>query len=217
MEQFLIHQIDKEYNSIYEDALNATQMEHSEARYARFYNTLQFYKQSRDLFGVTAEAGCWRGLFSYMLLRYRSTKRISHAIFDSFEGLSEPSADDFGRYSEEEMKGRFSCSIDQVNRNLVKFDNVYLYKGWIPRVLYKADEECNPVYSFVHVDVELFEPTYHCLKYFWSRMCKGGILVCDDCGYLSFPGSNKAMNKFCNEERLSPIYLTTGNGVLIKR
>lgn len=221
MSEFLIHKIDENYRKLYATALKATQMEHSEERYARFYNLLQFYKQSLKLpnYYYTAEAGCWRGLSSYMMLQSSEShnkKDVSnHVIFDSFEGLSSPSEQDVGFYSPDEMKGRFACDLYQVTKNLESFnDRVTYVPGWIPESFKQINQ--NTQYKFVHIDVELFEPTYASLQYFYPQLVKGGIIVCDDCGYVSFPGSNRAMNQFCEETNIQPIYLTTGNGVIIK-
>jgi O-methyltransferase len=225
MEKFLIHQRDRWYNKVYTEALAATQMEHSEARYARFWNMIQFFKQTEKVGGIIGEAGCWRGLSSYLLLAARDhgvdwfPKPKFLQIFDSFEGLSKPSRDDLGHYSEKDMQGRFSCPQHVVFNNLSqdeKFTRFGLAKGWIPNILTDSYAK-KEVFSFVHIDVELYKPTYESLKFFWPRLNLGGVIVVDDCGYLSFPGSNKAMTKFCKEQKLNPIYLTTGNGVLIKR
>lgn len=223
----LLHQTDSEYQSIYKRALEATQMEHNQSRYDRFYHLLQFFKQTFHLHGDVAECGAWRGMSSYMMLETRrrspeAPKLVRHFIIDSFEGLSIPSPEDISSvYDSSEIKGRFACSLEQVDKNLAQFDWIRFVKGWIPKV-FEPDSLVNNSldlfgYSFVHIDVELYEPTLASLNFFYPKMNKGGIIVCDDCGYDAFPGSHKAMNKFCEENKLSPIYLTTGNGVLIKR
>ena len=56
-------------------------------------------------------------------------------------------------------------------------------------------------YSFVHIDVDLYEPTYESLKYFAPRMSCHGIIVCDDYGYSMFPGSTRAVELFLEESR----------------
>ena len=43
-------------------------------------------------------------------------------------------------------------------------------------------------YRFVHIDVDIYEPTYACLEYFHPRMVEGGLIVIDDYGFPSWPG-----------------------------
>ena len=51
-------------------------------------------------------------------------------------------------------------------------------------------------YSFVHIDVDLYQPTLDSHEYFFERLHKGGIIVCDDYGYSQFPGASLAVDKF---------------------
>ena len=46
-------------------------------------------------------------------------------------------------------------------------------------------------FSFIHIDVDLFEPTFESLKFFYPRLKKGGIIVCDDYNFTDFPGQKK--------------------------
>ena len=78
-------------------------------------------------------------------------------------------------------------------KKVSKLNNIHLNKGWIPNVLkIEADRK----YSFVHIDVDLFEPTFYAHKYFFERLSPGGIIVCDDYGYNIFPGAAKAVEEF---------------------
>lgn len=219
---YLIQYNDPHYKSLYSQALEATQMEHSEDRYNRFWHMLQAYNQTNQLPGLVAECGSWRGMSSYMMLEHTARKQPhrqeTHIIIDSFEGLSAPGPNDVSSvYSADQIKGRFACSLETVKENLSRFSNVQLVKGWIPQVLAENEAKLDKVYRFVHIDVEMYEPTLSALKFFWPRMGPGGMIVCDDCGYNAFPGSQHAMESFAQIHGLSPMYLTTGNGILIKR
>ena len=46
--------------------------------------------------------------------------------------------------------------------------------------------------SFVHLDVDLYEPTRACLDYFLPRLSPGGFVICDDYGAPTFPGAARA-------------------------
>ena len=49
-------------------------------------------------------------------------------------------------------------------------------------------------YRFVHLDVDLYQPTRDSFDYFYPRLIKGGIIVCDD---YNWPGARKAIEEAC--------------------
>jgi O-methyltransferase len=92
------------------------------------------------------------------------------------------------------------------------FPGASLHKGWIPEVLAELPEA---PWSFVHVDVDLYQPTLDCLKYFFPRLVPGGVIVCDDYGSPAFPGARRAWIEFCGDS-LGYVALPTGQSVLVK-
>ncbi len=154
--------------------------------------------------GDFAECGCFNGnsLFATkkLLNEKKSSKKIH--VFDSFEGgLSEFEEDDLrdslikSQNEAEKVKNQFASSFDQVSKKVEKYNNIFLNKGWIPQ-LFESQEDRK--YSFVHVDVDLYKPTYESHKYFYERLSPGGIIVCDDYGYNQFPGATRAVDQFVN-------------------
>ena len=52
-------------------------------------------------------------------------------------------------------------------KNLLKeFEFIKIYKGWIPEVF----KENNKTYQFVHIDVDLYQPTFDALNYFFPKL-----------------------------------------------
>jgi hypothetical protein len=58
-------------------------------------------------------------------------------------------------------------------------------------------------YSFVHVDMDIYEPTRAALEFFYKRMNEGGVFVVDDYGHLK--GVTKAVDEFAAENQLKVI------------
>ena len=56
------------------------------------------------------------------------------------------------------------------NEVLKDFDFVKIYKGWIPEKFNLVD---NSKFSFVHIDVDLYEPTLKSLEFFFPRLEEG--------------------------------------------
>lgn len=160
--------------------------------------------------GEIAECGCARGLSSFQLC---AAFRKAHPewqgetfhVFDSFEGLSAPGEEDAidasaahgHNIAEHSSAGRFAVSRDIVARNLHRlFPRASLHAGWIPQVFVGQPERR---YRFVHVDVDLYQPTRDSLHYFFPRLSPGGIIVTDD--YI-WPGTRKAFHEFVSEHTL---------------
>ena len=156
--------------------------------------------------GDMAECGCWNGCSLHgtaTLLDLNKQNRNIH-VFDSFDG-------GLSSFAEEDTKNS-SLPVDQINSITQHFksdfhllnnkiirkgwNNIILNKGWIPDVFLGYPER---KYAFVHIDVDLFDPTYQSLKYFSSRMSRHGIIICDDYGYSMFPGSTSAVDLFIKE------------------
>ena len=139
------------------------------------------------------EVGVYKGGSAYMIAN-SNPKRIFFA-FDTFEGLPAIGQEDLVNGKAQHTKGDFSdTSLESVKEFLKDCDNVILYKGLFPRGIPPkfSDEK----FSFVHIDVDLYEPTLDCLKFFWPRMLEGGIIVSDDYKWKATPGVERAFNEF---------------------
>ena len=91
------------------------------------------------------------------------------------------------------QKKYFKSSEEEVKKLLKSYKFVKIYKGWIPE---KFKEIKNKKISFLHLDVDLYEPTLSSLKFFYPRLKKGGIIVCDDYNISAFPGAKIAWDEF---------------------
>jgi O-methyltransferase len=161
--------------------------------------------------GDTAECGVFEGAGSWLICQSVAahTAPRTHYVFDSFEGLSAPSTEDGTAWA----KGNLSCGIDIVKRNLSPFERVELHKGWIPQAFEGVGAA---TFAFVHIDVDLYEPTRDSMQFFYERMSSGGIIICDDYGFTTCPGATKAVDEFLADKPEKMVSLPTGGGFLIK-
>ncbi|MFA6105010.1 MAG: TylF/MycF/NovP-related O-methyltransferase [Patescibacteria group bacterium] len=135
--------------------------------------------------GDVAEVGVYKG--GSIKLICEATKKPIHA-FDTFEGLPDLSEHD---NPQQFHRGDFSFSLESVKKYLKDYTNISFYKGLFP---FTAEPVKNKMFSFVHFDVDIYESTLECLKFFYPRMNKGGAIISHD--YFGAPGVTKAFDEF---------------------
>jgi len=189
------------YTTAMEKSENASNNEFP--KQMRFYSLIQIVKYILNKNEVSdfAECGCWKGHSSYIISKLieESKKQISFHIFDSFEGLSKPTIEDKELFykdakTKKQISAQFSSSEKFVKDKVLKgFNFVKTYKGWIPN---RFNEVKNKNFSLVHIDVDLYKPTLSSLEFFFPKLSKGGVIVCDDYNASSFPGANGAWDQY---------------------
>jgi O-methyltransferase len=219
---------DETFKSFYREGIKASGSRHNpEVVHQRMYNAVEFLRYSLDLEGEVVECGAFLGLSSYVFCNYirladPDFEGAGYHIFDSFEGLSQPSEQDaitdesFGAVgTHAQPAGSFHGSLDTVKTTLRDFPGVEYHQGWIPESFAGQPER---KYKFVHVDLDLYDPIKGAVEYFYPRLVKGGVIVIDEYGFPRWPGARRALDEFCQAHGLTtPVCLTTGNGVLIKK
>ena len=212
-----------EYMQVLQEGLNKAKMKDNALRRARFFHLTQLLQLTRGIPGYTAEAGVFRGLSSYLICQYlrreiSSYNGETHHMIDSFEGLSKPVEEDGEFPMKRHVEGAFThTSLEVARETLQDFKGVNIHQGWIPRVFENLPEQ---KYRFVHIDLDVYEPTLASFRYFYPRMSPGGIMLCDDFGPWAnhnWPGCIRAVNEFANESGQVYALLNSGNVFFIKR
>ena len=197
------------------------------ARIQGVMNLAHYFLHSLSLEGARAECGVFQGLSALYVCRVAALKckEFTGADFhlvDSFEGFPEPRPEDFIAVNRGKdgtarapafKQGDAAASLEHVRRVLRDFPCVHFHQGFIPQTL-----SCLPEtrWAFVHIDVDLYQPTLESLEYFYPRMVTGGIAICDDYGSRLFPGARKAWDRYCNRHGIPFIVLDTGQSVIIR-
>ena len=167
----------------------------------------QLVKLASHVPGNTAECGVLEGSSSYLIAR-AFPDRVHHA-FDSFEGCSAPTEGDNAYF----FRGEMAISLEQAAKNLSDCPNIALHKGWIPDCF---PEVADSSFAFVHIDVQLEQPTRDSLQFFYPRLNPGGILVFDDYGFTTCPGARHAIDDFMLDKSEPIIDLPTGSAFIVK-
>lgn len=164
--------------------------------------------------GAIAELGVYRGDTAALINAYSPNRKLY--LLDTFSGFSERSQEE-----EERATGDLidAVQFSDTNMSLVadKMRNkskVNLIQGFFPDTCGQLPDDTE--YALVHLDADLYIPTYEALKYFYPRMCRGGYIVVHD--YHAWIGAHKAVNDFIEEIGIFcvPMPDKSGSAVILK-
>jgi O-methyltransferase len=192
-------------------------------RQCRLYSTFQMASYATRLpAGDVVECGCWHG---HSALGIATLLEAGHFagrfhIFDSFEGgLSDFGPKDQSSFQltgdEQRLQtDQFRSDLSFVRSVLGRFSFVELHPGWIPETF--ASFEPRPV-RFVHVDVDMYDPTKAALEFFWEALVPGGVMVIDDYNHAVFEGATRAVDEFLMDRTPRLFYsVPFGSAYIIK-
>lgn len=152
--------------------------------------------------GDLAEVGVAYGASAKLICQFAGHRKLH--LFDTFEGLPEPTLADNPKYK----AGQYSCSQESVQQYLGDLD-VEFHKGIFPLT---ADAVADKTFSFVHLDLDLYEGTMASLQFFYPRLSPGGILISHD--YLLAKGVKTAFSEFF-ASRPEPVIELIGDQCMI--
>jgi O-methyltransferase len=187
---------------------------------------LQYFFAGFDVPGARAECGAYRGATALLLCHaWRSRDSAFRGggmyLVDSFTGTSASvqqdlipvrGSDDTTRMEPFFPAGKSDTSPELVRSFFGDYPEVTLCAGWIPQAFAKLPERD---WSFVHLDVTLYEPTLAALEYFHPRLNPGGVIFCD--GSIFCPGARAACDDFSAKHDVPFIVLGHRETVLLKR
>jgi hypothetical protein len=161
------------------------------------YQLVSCARATAKVQGEIAEVGVYRGGSARLMCEVRGNRAVY--LFDTFEGL--PSTDQLdSRFG----AGQYAASLEKVQGYLAEFPNVHIYKGLFPAT---SGPIADKRFSFVHLDVDLYQPTRDSLEFFYSRVNPGGMFLVHD--YLWAEGVRKAVQEFF-DTRPEPILELAG-------
>jgi hypothetical protein len=185
--------------------VRAQTLVHDPACYVLYGSALS----TASLDGDVAEVGVYRGGTAMLLSRAAGPECAVH-LFDTFSGMPIPDAD-----RDLHGAGDFAdTSVDNVRRLLSSQENIRLYPGWFPET---GAAVADRSFRLVHVDVDIYRSVLDCCQFFYERLLPAGVFVFDDYGWTSTPGARAAVDEFFATRPEHPIYLPTGQAVVVKQ
>lgn len=173
------------------------------------------YLVAHGIAGDLVECGVWRGgsmmAAAITLLQAGDTSRDLY-LFDTFEGMPEPSAEDvdFAGVSmldqwRGEHRNRFNrdarAGLGEVRANMqtvgYPMAKIRCIKGMVENTIPQSAPDR---IALLRLDTDYYESTYHEMRHLFPRIVPGGVLIIDDYGH--FKGARKAVDKYIKENNL---------------
>ena len=157
------------------------------------YNIYEAIIRTRILDGSIAEVGVYKGGSAKLISEFKQDKTLY--LFDTFEGMPETD-----NRIDLHSKGDFDdCNLQKVRDYLTKYKDIEFVKGKFPESV-KNVRIHDLRFSFVHLDVDIYESTLSGLQFFYPKMSKNGIIISHDYNALSCPGVKKAFDQFFDDK-----------------
>ncbi len=173
--------------------------------------------EEQKLEGAFVECGVWKGgaagAMAYVVHKAGSSRAIW--LFDSFEGLPEPSEKD-GTRAKEYAGGKNSGTLVSIGKCVGPLEdvrrlffsklklsgaNVHIEQGWFQDTLPKVKEGIGPI-ALLRMDADWYESTREILRYLFDNVVPGGYVIIDD--YQCWEGCRKAVDEFFAERNKQP-------------
>ena len=188
-------------------------------RLALFMNYMHMVNKLET--GAYAEFGVGAGgsaTFIYNLMNEQNTLYL----FDTFDGFVKEDVDIDNEMFDMDvpvnlLKGHHpDVLIERISGQEKKRDvEIVPVRGRIPE---SFEPHRDLRFRFVHVDMDLYQPTADLLELVWDCVVPGGIMLFHDYGCKLFPGVAKAVDEFFNPKGITAVPLIdhTVSAIVIK-
>jgi O-methyltransferase len=186
--------------------------------------------ESHAIPGDLVECGVWRGgnLVIAGLLRNRMGFDRQIWAFDTFAGMTAPTAEDFKPGQGLDVEDKFArldrddrndwcyASEEDVRQNFqsrVGNRNLRMVKGPVEETLTKAENIPERI-AILRLDTDFYESTKAELEVLYPRLSSGGVLIVDD--YGEWAGARKAVDEYFTGQAIWLHYVTHTVRLMIK-
>lgn len=141
------------------------------------------YVRTENIAGNVAEAGVYRGDFSFFINKYFSDRKLY--LFDTFAGFSENDLEVERSFENEAFnKSSFNDNmvfdtklkniIEIIKKRMLHPEKCEFHKGYFP----ESAKDVDDTFCFVNLDMDLYAPMLAGLRFFYPRMVVGGGFCC---------------------------------------
>jgi predicted O-methyltransferase YrrM len=186
----------------------------SRAKLGRLRELAQAIERDR-VPGALVECGVFKGGGAAVIAASAAPSREVY-LFDSFEGLPPPGAED-GRIAQAQYSGGWCAGTEEDVRTIFAAlgllgPRVHFVKGWFQDTF--AVSAVGPI-ALLHIDADWYDSVRLCLERFWDDVSPGGYVVFDD--YARWEGCTRAVDEFLAARRLEPLAPTGRAGHYLRK
>ena len=163
------------------------------------------------LAGDVAELGVYKGHTASLLAQFARAAQRTLFLLDTFDGFD---ARDLSNIDAGKSMEFADTSLEEV-RSFVGTDRTRYIQGFFPDTADQLPPDGS--YCLVHLDCDLYAPTYAALAYFYPRLVPGGYIIVHDYGSLRWDGLEKAIEEFFADKPEFPIMLPDSCGSAVVR
>ena len=175
------------------------------------------YVVANNIEGDFVECGVWRGgstMAAALTLKSLGDERRNLYLYDTFEGMSAPTAEDVGldgqkaektfsnRKLSEDTSDWCRSPIDEVKANLASTgysaEKMHFIKGKVEDVIPET-MPAGPI-AILRLDTDWYESTRHEMLHLYPRLAQNGVIIIDD--YGEWQGARKAIDEYIAEHNL---------------
>ncbi len=174
------------------------------------------YVVANGIEGDIVECGVWRGgssMAAALTLEALGDRRRHLYLYDTFEGMSAPTADDVAidgksaapKFADTQLGDDASdwcrSPLEEVQRNLARTAypaaNLHFVRGKVEDTL--PAQMPRGAIAILRLDTDWYESTRHELEHLYPRLVRGGVLIVDDYGH--WLGARKAVDEYLAAHR----------------
>ncbi len=173
------------------------------------------YVISNAVPGSIVECGVWKGGSTMIMIHTllaRGIKDRAVYLYDTFEGMPEPTAKDtsidgstaFGTWKDNQTDQENTwcySPIDEVKKNVLSTGYpsqlIHFVKGKVEDTIPGTLPE---QIALLRLDTDWFDSTYHELIHLYPILSKSGVLIIDDYGH--WQGAREAVDKYFQEQSI---------------
>ncbi len=165
--------------------------------------------------GAVVECGVWNGGSSAMVAAGLSQHGATRPcwLFDSFEGLPEPTENDDAVVRDGYFPGWCTGAVARVEEAHRLAGTVpsslQIIPGWFNETLAKQAEAIGPI-ALLHVDADWYDSVTTVFQTLYYQVVPGGVVVIDD--YGSWSGCRRAVHDYFGEAGLHGLTLQPIDG-----
>lgn len=170
------------------------------------------YVEANAIEGSIVECGVWKGgSVMAALLALKQHYRTVY-LYDTFEGMSEPTQEDKSYKGESATKAfmnkdeyweRIACysTLDEVKKNIRKVgypeDKIKFIQGKVENTIPSTIPKKIAV---LRLDTDWYESTMHEMIHLFPRLVSGGVIIIDDYGH--WEGCKKAVDEYISKNNI---------------